>query len=117
MKVLAAIFSIMPENCKRYIMNAKTNRIFSSLFLLIVMIPSLHAKTTLAVYDLKASNLLAAEEVLILTSHLTSLVTKSGKYDKLDRSRMSEILQEQGFQQSGCTSDACAMQAGQLLGV
>jgi len=87
------------------------------LLLLYVMIQSTHAKTTLAVYDLKASNLLTSEEVLILTNHLTSLVTKSGQYDILDRSRMSEILQEQGFQQSGCTSDACAVQAGQLLGV
>jgi hypothetical protein len=30
---------------------------------------------------------------------------------------MQEILKEQGFQQSGCTSDACAVQVGQLLGV
>ena len=30
---------------------------------------------------------------------------------------MSEILDEQGFQQSGCTSDECAAEVGALLGV
>jgi len=30
---------------------------------------------------------------------------------------MEEVLQEQGFQQSGCTSDECAIEVGQLLGV
>jgi len=35
----------------------------------------------------------------------------------IERSQMQEILKEQGFQQSGCTSDACAVEIGQLLGV
>jgi len=30
---------------------------------------------------------------------------------------MEEVLKEQGFQQSGCTSDECAIEVGQLLGV
>ncbi len=30
---------------------------------------------------------------------------------------MSEILDEQGFQQSGCTSEECAAEVGALLGV
>jgi TolB-like protein len=30
---------------------------------------------------------------------------------------MEEILKEQGFQQSGCTSSECALEAGQLLNV
>ena len=30
---------------------------------------------------------------------------------------MDEILKEQGFQQSGCTNEMCAVEAGQLLGV
>ena len=30
---------------------------------------------------------------------------------------MEEVLQEQGFRQTGCTSDECAVEVGQLLGV
>ena len=30
---------------------------------------------------------------------------------------MNTVLKEQGFQQSGCTTDECAVQIGQLLGV
>jgi hypothetical protein len=30
---------------------------------------------------------------------------------------MQEILKEQGFQQAGCTSDQCAIETGQMLGV
>jgi hypothetical protein len=30
---------------------------------------------------------------------------------------MQEVLKEQGFQQSGCTNDECAVVIGQLLGV
>jgi TolB-like protein len=33
------------------------------------------------------------------------------------RGMMEEVLQEQGFQQTGCTSEECAVEVGQLLGV
>lgn len=42
---------------------------------------------------------------------------KLGKFDVIERSRMNDILQEQGFQQSGCTNTECAIEAGQLIGV
>jgi len=74
-------------------------------------------KTTIAVYNLRSSNVLTQAEVEILTNHLRSILIQYQKYDCLDRNRMEEILKEQGFQQSGCTSDMCAVEAGQLLGV
>ena len=92
--------------------------VFSFFLIVFTMSPIfVFGKTTLAVYNLKAANLLNEEEVVILTNHLTALVTNSGKYDVLDRSRMSEILQEQGFQQSECTSEECVVEVGRLLGV
>jgi len=43
---------------------------------------------------------------------------KSGRFVVLDRSKMGEILKEQGFQQSGaCTSSDCQVELGQMLGV
>ena len=35
----------------------------------------------------------------------------------VERRMMGELLEEQGFQQLGCTSDECAIEVGQLLGV
>ncbi|MDP8288062.1 MAG: CsgG/HfaB family protein, partial [Candidatus Electryonea clarkiae] len=35
----------------------------------------------------------------------------------IERNNMEDILTEQGFQFSGCTSDECAVEVGQLLGV
>jgi hypothetical protein len=35
----------------------------------------------------------------------------------VERGMMEEVLQEQGFQQTGCTSEECAVEVGQLLGV
>ena len=90
------------------------------LLLILVMIFSLclsQDRTTIAVYTLQSTNVLTQAEVEILTNHLRSILIQYQKYDCLDRNRMEEILKEQGFQQSGCTSDMCAVEAGQLLGV
>ncbi|MFH1213593.1 MAG: PEGA domain-containing protein [Candidatus Neomarinimicrobiota bacterium] len=73
-------------------------------------------KTTLAVLDLDAKGL-AKNEVEILTDRLRSNTVNLGIYDIVERQKMQEILDEQQFQLSGCTSDACAVQVGQLLGV
>ncbi len=57
------------------------------------------------------------QEADILTRKLSSELVKLGSYTVLDRSEMATILQEQGFQQSGCSSQECAVEVGQLLGV
>ncbi|MDD5675192.1 MAG: CsgG/HfaB family protein, partial [Chitinivibrionales bacterium] len=35
----------------------------------------------------------------------------------IERNRMNEVLKEQGFQNTGCTSQECAVEVGQLIGV
>ena len=62
-------------------------------------------------------NGISAPEALVLTDELRSVLVKSGKYNVVERSNMESILQEQGFQLSGCTSTECAVEAGKLLGV
>ena len=37
--------------------------------------------------------------------------------DALEREMMEEVLKEQGFQQSGCSTDECMVQIGRLIGV
>jgi TolB-like protein len=57
------------------------------------------------------------QESQVLTNKLGSEMVKLGTYAILDRSEMKNILKEQGFQQSGCTSSECAIEVGQILGV
>jgi uncharacterized protein (TIGR02145 family) len=54
----------------------------------------------------------------VLGSTLASELVSSGQVRVLERSQMEQILQEQGFQQSGaCDGSECAVQIGKLLTV
>lgn len=52
-----------------------------------------------------------------LTNRLRSELFKTNKFNVIERSRMEEILREQGFQQLGCTNTECAVEIGKLLSV
>lgn len=71
---------------------------------------------TLAVNDLSAQGVKESDAVVI-SEQLRAELMKSRKIQLIERSQMQEILKEQGFQQTGCTSDACAVEMGQLIGV
>ncbi len=58
-----------------------------------------------------------ASTVRVITDRLRTELFKTGVFTVVERGQMEEILQEQGFQQSGCTSDACVVEVGQILGV
>jgi TolB-like protein len=74
------------------------------------------APMTLAVSDLMSQGV-SQNEAAVLSEQLRGALTRSGQLRLIERGQMQEILKEQGFQQSGCTSDACAVEIGQLLGV
>jgi TolB-like protein len=71
---------------------------------------------SLAVSDL-ASQGVKESEAMVLSEQLRAALMKLAGIRLVERSQMQEILKEQGFQQSGCTNDACAVEVGQLLGV
>ena len=73
-------------------------------------------QTTIAVLDLEALGI-DQSETSVLSNRLRSLLVNMGNYKVVERSRMEEILNEQGLQQSGCTSDECVVEVGKLLGV
>jgi TolB-like protein len=52
-----------------------------------------------------------------VTNRLTSELFRSGLFAVVEREKMKEILDEQGFQMSGCTSSECLVEAGKLLSV
>lgn len=71
---------------------------------------------SIAVTDLAPEGIPASES-RVVSEQLRYELSQTGAFTIVERSRMEEILKEQGFQQSGCTSDACAVEMGQLLGV
>lgn len=73
-------------------------------------------KTSLAVSDLAAQGI-KENEAAVISEQLRVELSKAEHIRLIERSQMKEILKEQGFQQSGCTDDACAVEVGQLLGV
>jgi hypothetical protein len=83
-----------------------------------VLSNSLHGqeKTTLAILDLEALNV-AKSEAEAITDRVHHELFKTKRYTLLERGQVSEILKEQGFQQSGCTTSECYVQAGRMLGV
>ena len=52
-----------------------------------------------------------------LSSIVRREVRNNKEYRLIDRNMMKAVLEEQGFQQSGCVSSECAVQVGELLGV
>lgn len=73
-------------------------------------------KQTIAVLDFEAFGI-NEFEVQSLTNRTRTLLVRSGQYQVVERGKMNEILNEQGFQQSGCTTEECIVEVGQLLGV
>jgi len=73
-------------------------------------------QTSIAILSLRGNGI-SASEARILTDELRTVLVQTGKYNVLERNNMESILEEQGFQMSGCTSADCAVEAGKLLGV
>jgi len=74
------------------------------------------SQTTIAVIEFDARGV-SSDEVATLTNRFHDELTKTNKYTVVERTKMEEVLKEQGFQQSGCTSDECAVEVGKLIGV
>jgi len=73
-------------------------------------------KPTVAILDFEAQDVSAAE-VQTLTERMRTEIGNTNAVRLIERKAVEKIMQEQGFQQSGCTNDECAAEVGQLLGV
>jgi len=73
-------------------------------------------RLNLAVQDLTAQGV-SASDAAVITDIQRSELVKTGAFKVLERSNMEKILAEQGFQQTGCTSQECAIKLGKLLNV
>jgi len=86
------------------------------LLILLIHIITINAQTPIAVLDF-LSNGLSENETKALTDRFRNELFQYKNFDIMERGYMEEILDEQGFQLSGCTSDECVIEAGKLIGV
>ena len=93
------------------------HRLFYFVFILsAVFAQSNQAKPTAAVLDFEGSGI-TNQEAQVLTERLGSELVQTDVMIMVERNQMSEIMDEQGLQQSGCTTAECAAEIGALLGV
>ncbi len=72
--------------------------------------------TNIAVVDFNGNNI-SDGEVRALTDRLRTELFNTKYFKVIEREMMQEVIKEQGFQQTGCTTDECMVQIGRLIGV
>ena len=92
------------------------NKLIISFFLMFTLASSQDSKPTVAILDFEGQRVDAAE-VQTLTERMRTEIGNTKAVRLIERKAVEKIMQEQGLQQSGCTSDECAAEVGQLLGV
>lgn len=92
--------------------------LFTSLLLILLLCTISYSqnKSSIAVLELEAGGI-SAYEAQVLSNRLRTELFKTDRFTVLERDKMDEILIEQGFQLSGCTTNDCVMEAGKLIGV
>ena len=63
------------------------------------------------------SNSVSSDHLKLIEDKLGLELMSSNNFDLLERSQMNLVLNEQGFQQSGCVEDECIVEIGKLTGV
>lgn len=74
-------------------------------------------KLRVAILDFTNTGGLSKQETVTLGNRLSSMLVKTNAFVVLERGQMDDILDEQGFQQAGCTTTECAVEMGRLLNV
>lgn len=89
--------------------------------LLLVLSLALGAQATVAksvnigIIDFQGGAGIAPADVKTVTEIFRNELVNANVYTVLERGKMDDILKEQSFQQSGCTSAECAVQIGKML--
>lgn len=106
--------------CQSIFAWSRFGRILSALLLLApLLLPvstKAQGKESVAVMDMEGRGI-STIEAQTLTDRMRSELVRTGAVTVVERGQMQTILAEQDFQLTGCTSDECAVEIGQLLGV
>ena len=70
----------------------------------------------IAVVDFTGNNV-SEGDCRALTDRLRAELFNTKYFKVIEREMMEEIIKEQGFQQSGCSTDECMVEVGKLIGV
>lgn len=70
-----------------------------------------------AIVKMQVSGGIPESYSVAFTDRLRVELFNTGAFNVMERNEMDEILKEQGFQMSGCTTDECFVQVGKILGV
>ena len=73
-------------------------------------------RPTVAILDFEGQGI-SVQEVQTLTERMRSEIGSTNAVRLIERKAIESIMAEQGLAQSGCVSDECAAEVGQLLGV
>ena len=73
-------------------------------------------KPVIAVADFTANNTIPGDAAVI-SEMVRVAVFRGGNYSVVEKKSMDAVLAEQAFQQTGCTSEECAVKMGRLLNV
>lgn len=87
-----------------------------SLFLFLAISGYTQTKINIAVLELSPAGV-SPVEAKIFSDRLRTDLFNTDRFIVLERDKVNEILREQGFQSSGCTTNECAIEIGRLIGV
>ena len=73
-------------------------------------------RPTVAILDFESQGI-SEQEVKTLTERMRSEIGATNAVRLIERKAIENIMAEQGLAQSGCVTDECAAEVGQLLGV
>ncbi len=95
-----------------------TNRLICWIFLITLCLSPLIAQDlpTVAIMEFESSGM-SETDAANITSRFGYELSKTNRFRITERQMMEEILNEQKFQLSGCTSSECVVEVGQLLSV
>lgn len=71
-------------------------------------------KMRIAIMDFNADGV-PREEARRITELIRTEIINTGRFNVIERDQLDKILQEQGFQQTGCTDETCAVKIGRLV--
>ncbi len=91
------------------------NRNLILFYLLSFVLVAQDGPPSVAVLDFEANGI-PDYEAETLTERLRSEIANTNAFRITDRKLLDKIINEQALQQSGCTTDECAAEVGQLLG-
>lgn len=74
------------------------------------------ARELVAVLDLDALGA-SKNQVSAVSERLREELLATGRYRLVDRGQLDKVMEEQALQQTGCTTQECAVQVGRILGV